>query len=576
MSDLIPSPAWDKMEFTYQSADSGEDVSLPLKLLVLGDFSGQYNKDTEDATRIDARGFNQVLASLDVDICFELAVNLENNQVTYIDIDIPIVRIEDFEPEHLLMSVDYLNLHVTLIRKLKQCDNIDKLASVKLTEAEQELLAHCGIDSQLSSYDELPFILFDINEHLHEILSLVLQNEQFQKLESIWRNLYRLVFSDELPENCIIEILDLSKHALEEDFEANREIEDTLLYDAVYLKEYAQYGGQPYSAIVADYYFSAGSQDLQLLKNVAKVGRLAHAPFIAGASPKFFNEEDFSQLEMISDIPELINSPRYIKWRSFQKTLDSAYIGLALPRVKLREAYKLGAGELGSIPYAENVAEKVNQNLLGNASFAFAKCLINSFSKYAVCTDLTGQTGGSVAMYHSTNTSRQLFPNYMIEAMISERQLMHLANVGFLTLAYNKAKENLFFTSSSSVRWGHFSSHKSMDPSDNISSQVEAQLPYIFIVSRIVHYLKVVQRESIGVQKSLIQVQTELNKWLKRYVSDVENPAEAIRARKPLKKAEVQLSPPNIKGEQSLDLTIVPHLRFMGKDFSLSLTMNAD
>ncbi|MBU2880496.1 type VI secretion system contractile sheath large subunit [Psychrosphaera sp. B3R10] len=576
MSDLISSPSWDRMEFTYQSADSGEDVSLPLKLLILGDFSGQFQKDFDDATQIDTRSFNQVLAAMDVEVSFELAVDLDNNRVTYIDIDVSIARISDFEPESLLMSVDYLYQHVALIKKLKLCLNQATLNNVVLDEKEQALLAHCGIDYAVSSFDELPFILFDINEHLHEILSQVIQNEQFQKLESIWRNLYRLVFSEELAESCVIEILDISKASLEEDFEANREIQDTVLYDAVYLKEYAQYGGQPYSAIIADYYFSAGSQDLQLLKNIAKVCRLAHAPFIAGASPKFFNEEDFSQLEIISDIPELMSSPRYIKWRSFQKTLDSAYIGLALPRVKLREAYKLGAGEIDAIPYSESVAENVNQNLLGNASFAFAKCLINSFAKYAVCTDLTGHVGGSVDMYHSTDTSKQLFPNYMIEAMISERQLMDLANVGFLTLAYNKAQQNLFFTSSASVRWGNFSAHKSLDPSENFSSQVEAQLPYIFIVSRIVHYLKVVQRESIGVQKSLIQVQTELNKWLKRYVSDVENPAEAIRARKPLKKAEVVLSAPDINGEQSLDLTIVPHLRFMGKDFSLSLTMNVD
>jgi type VI secretion system protein ImpC len=71
-------------------------------------------------------------------------------------------------------------------------------------------------------------------------------------------------------------------------------------------------------------------------------------------------------------------------------------------------------------------------------------------------------------------------------------------------------------------------------------------------------------------------VQSELNKWLKRYVSDVDNPADAIRARKPLKKAEVVLSQSNEFGQQYLDLTIVPHLRYLGKDFSLSLSVNVD
>ena len=84
------------------------------------------------------------------------------------------------------------------------------------------------------------------------------------------------------------------------------------------------------------------------------------------------------------------------------------------------------------------------------------------------------------------------------------------------------------------------------------------------------------QRDSIGSQKSLSQIQSELNKWLKRYVSDVENPAAAIRARKPLKRAEVVLTEPDDLGHQSLDLTIVPHLRFMGKDFTLSLSLSVE
>lgn len=575
MVSQLASPTWDKMDFSYQAADSNQDVSLPLKLLVLGNFSGLVQEDIGQPTKIDKKSFDKVLASMNIEIAIEIAIEITSDSVSFLDFDINISSLNDFEPQSLVYSIDYLRTHVELITKLESVNSNEQLQNIEFSELAQSLMHHCGIEQSQLDIKELPFVIFDLNEHLHQILSEVLHNERFQQVESAWRNLHFMV-SDQSAEQSTIEIIDVSKETLEEDFEANRDITETALYDIVYLNEFAQFGGQPYSALISDYYFTSGAQDLQLLKSIAKVCRLAHAPFIAGASPTFFNEDSFSQLENISDIAELINSPKYIKWRSFQKELDSAYIGLALPRIKLREAYNLAAGSLGAIPFTESVGNNVNHSLYGNASFAFANCLINSFAKYSVCTDLTGQIGGAVNVYKDSHGDSTLYPDFLVEATISERQLIQLANLGFITLAFNRATDTMFFTSSASIRWGHFANTGTQHAATNIGTLVEAQLPYIFIVSRIVHYLKVVQRESIGAQKSLIQVQSELNKWLKRYVSDVENPAEAIRARKPLKKAQVVLSEPDMKGAQSLELTIVPHLRFMGKDFSLSLTMSAE
>lgn len=564
---------WDKMDFSYHSTDGNEEVTLPFKLLIIGDFSGSYREDIAETIRVDKRNFSKVMSSVGAGIAIEIAIDLDEEGVQFLDIEFKATSIEDFEPDVLVNKVGYLQAHIELINLLKNITTDIELKALDLTPEHLQILNVCGVKLDNLHLEELSFIVFDVNEHLHEIMSYILHNDRFQQQESIWRNLACLVNSVDDDVNCYVEILDLNKELLEEDFFANRDLQETALYDLVYLKEFGQYGGQPYSAIIADYYFSSGIQDIQLLRNISNVCSMAHAPFIAGASSKLFAADSFGSIQPTYDVGELFNGPKYIKWKGFQNEFESSYIGLVLPRIKLRPQYRIGAGQISELPFIENQTAEHDQFLYGNASFAYAACLIKSFAKYSVCTDLVGNTGGSVDIYGADMDVEKIYPNYQIESVFTDKQLIEMANLGFLTLGFNKSQQQMFFTSSASVRWGRFAEPNR--PGD-VNSQVEAQLPYIFIVSRIVHFLKVVQRDSIGSQKSLMQIQSELNKWLKRYVSDVENPAAAIRARKPLKKAEVVLSSPNEMGEQSLDLTIVPHLRFMGKDFSLSLNLSVE
>ena len=59
------------------------------------------------------------------------------------------------------------------------------------------------------------------------------------------------------------------------------------------------------------------------------------------------------------------------------------------------------------------------------------------------------------------------------------------------------------------------------------------QLPYMFIMCRIAHYLKVLQREQIGTWKERADLEKELNDWIGQYVADRTSspPASAAAAR---------------------------------------------
>ena len=99
----------------------------------------------------------------------------------------------------------------------------------------------------------------------------------------------------------------------------------------------------------------------------------------------------------------------------------------------------------------------------------------------------------------------------------------------------------------------------------------------MFIVNRLAHYLKVLQREQIGSWKERQDLERELNVWLKQYVSDQENPPAEVRSRRPLRAAKVEVS--SVAGEPGwykVSLSVRPHFKYMGASFDLSLVGRLD
>ncbi|MFS9605390.1 hypothetical protein Q6241_30145, partial [Klebsiella pneumoniae] len=69
--------------------------------------------------------------------------------------------------------------------------------------------------------------------------------------------------------------------------------------------------------------------------------------------------------------------------------------------------------------------------------------------------------------------------------------------------------------------------------------EVWAKGQYLFIVNRLAHYIKVLQREQIGSWKERQDLERELNTWLKQYIADQENPSSDVRSRRPLRAAQI-------------------------------------
>jgi type VI secretion system protein ImpC len=65
----------------------------------------------------------------------------------------------------------------------------------------------------------------------------------------------------------------------------------------------------------------------------------------------------------------------------------------------------------------------------------------------------------------------------------------------------------------------------------------------------------------------------ELNKWIRQYVADQDSPSAATRSQRPLRKAMLRVNEVDTEaGWYEVALEVTPHFKFMGANFTLSLT----
>ena len=423
-------------------------------------------------------------------------------------------------------------------------------------------------------------IVAEIDEKIGEYIDQILHQTEFQKKEAIWRSLYSLVKNTNFDENIEIGILNVSMQDLKNDFNDCIDITQSGLYKKVYSEEYGQFGGSPYAVIVSNFEFTPNSSDIKLLKYISAVSSVSHCPFIASASPKMLGLNSFEEVSAIKDMPSIFESPHHTDWRGLREMEDSRYIALTLPRFLLREPYTAENNPISEFNYNEFIGGMHENFLWGNASFLLATRIIDSFAKYRWCPNIVGPLGGGTVddlpSYQFTRYG-EYQTKIPVEVLISDRMEYELSEQGFIPLIMRKTSNNAAFFSACSIqkpkKFGNGSNAKAMEENYKLGSQ----LPYLFIVTRLAHYIKVLQRENIGTWKSKPDIVKELNDWIRQYVSDQENPPMIVRSKKPLRAATVYVEQPEGEpGWYNVKLDIVPHFKYMGANFTLTLKGRLD
>lgn len=423
-------------------------------------------------------------------------------------------------------------------------------------------------------------MIADIDERMSRQMDLILHAPSFQELESFLRSLKLLVDHADPRENIKIHLLHVTKEELLDDFSFAPEITQSGYYRHVYSSGFGQFGGEPVAAVIGNYSFDNTASDMKLLKYVSAVSAMAHSPFLSSVSPAFFGLDSFTELPGIKDVAAIFEGPAYTKWRALRESEDARNLGLMAPRFLLRHPYSPDENPVKNFNYHEDVSKNHEHYLWGNTAFLLAANMAESFISTRWCPNIVGpQSGGAVKdlPVHLFDSMGQLQAKVPTEILITDRREYELAEQGFITLTMRKGSDNAAFFSANSVQKPKIFPNTVEGKEAETNYKLGTQLPYMFVINRLAHYIKVLQREQLGSWKERGDLERELNTWIRQYVADQENPPSEVRSRKPLRQAKIEVS--DVEGEPGwyqVALSVRPHFKYMGASFELSLVGRLD
>jgi type VI secretion system protein ImpC len=404
----------------------------------------------------------------------------------------------------------------------------------------------------------------------------IMHHPPFQRLEASWRGLRYLLSQSETGANLKIKVLNVSRKELLRDLQRAPGFDQSALFKKVYEEEFGVFGGTPFGALLGDYAFGRGGEDVELLEKVSQVAAAAHAPFITGASCEMFNLPSYRELDAPRDLRAVFDTTEYARWKSFRDSEDSRYVALTLPRMLLREPYGRDGISVDAFDFDERVdGTDHDRYLWGNAAWALGARVAQAFASYGWCASIRGvQSGGLVEglPVHSFRTdSGDVATKCPTETSITDRREKELADLGFAPLVHCKGTAKAaFFSVQSAQKPRSYTSDAA-----TANARVSAQIPYIFAVSRFAHYLKSMMRDKVGGYMTRSEAESFLAQWISNYVVANEGASPEVKARRPLREARIDVvEVPGKAGAYRAVAFLRPH--FQLDELSVSMRLVAD
>lgn len=424
--------------------------------------------------------------------------------------------------------------------------------------------------------DTIDAMIAKLDEKLTAQINEIIHNAEYQKLESSWRGLAYTVNNSETDASLKLQVMNVSKAELDRELRSypGAKWDQSPLFKKIYEAEFGQLGGQPFGALVGDFYFDHSSSDVRLLRDLGKIAAAAHAPFISSAAPQLLGLDSWNELGNPRDLSTVFDTPEYAGWHSLRDSENSRYLALTLPRVLARSPY----GQNGE-PVDEFNFEEVTDGHEGkqyawmNAAHAMAVNINRAHKEYGWTVQIRGvQSGGEVASLPVHNfdvgdgSTDMKCPT---EFAISDRREGELSKSGLISLVHRKNTDRAAFIGAQSLYRPKKYQNEEATASDNLSSRI----PYIFAVSRFSHYLKCMVRDMIGSNKEREQLERELQSWIMKYVHGAPATAsEREKALLPLAAAKVEVvADEENPGYYMGKFFLRPHYQLEGMDIGMSL-----
>jgi type VI secretion system protein ImpD len=404
-------------------------------------------------------------------------------------------------------------------------------------------------------------------------VNAILHHPRFQALEARWRGLAYLVQVVQGISNAKVRLLTASWSELARDFDRAVEFDQSRLFRLVYSDEFDMPGGEPFGLMVGDYTVAhlpsldGPNDDVSALRSIAAVAAAAFCPFVTTCRPSLIGLDHFADLDLLPDLTSANSGPDFARWRALRSLADARFLGIVLPRVLLRLPYRdHDRGRIDGFAFREEIGACGDELLWGNAAFAFAGVVLRAFGRSGWFADLRGapedsEGGGLVTDLPclSFATDRPgIAVQPPVEFRLSSAQERMISELGLIPVAPVTYTPFLVFNSNSSL-------HRSMSYDRSAAEQnakLSAMLQYVLCASRLAHHMKGKMRDQIGRLVSAPALEQMLSEWLSQYCLGNVEAAADIKARFPLRAAQVRVAEvPGRPGVLGCVLHLQPHFQ---------------
>lgn len=150
----------ERVNIVYKPDTGGaqEDIELPMKLLVLGDFTNQEDErmlEDREPVNVDKDNFNSVMEAQNLELKDNVASTISDEEDAQLALDLKFNTLADFEPDAVVKQVPELNELMELREALKALKgplaNVTEFRKkiqelVKDDDTRDKLLKELGID----------------------------------------------------------------------------------------------------------------------------------------------------------------------------------------------------------------------------------------------------------------------------------------------------------------------------------------------------------------------------------------------------------------------------------------------
>ncbi|WP_245601087.1 type VI secretion system contractile sheath domain-containing protein [Marinobacterium jannaschii] len=397
-----------------------------------------------------------------------------------------------------------------------------------------------------------------LDQQLSQQLSAVMQHPEFMALEARWRSLHSLVTLPVNYQRIEVKLLDASWQQLSQDINSANTLRSSTLYNLMGNRELNTLGGHPFGMVVIDHGLSMEMDyddewdNLYTVELLGQLGEQVLCPFILSPADEFFGENGADWLSDIRRIEKILEGPDYTGWQRLRQLPSSRYIGLAMPKIRLRKAYH--RHRCGFI-YNEDGSR--HNGLWGSAAFAFASVALREFNRISwfgfMKSRWQEQYQGAVINLPPNAASQSVLKQPQTDVRLFGNLAAFYSTQGFLPLSHSRMTDKFFFYGNNSL-W-------QSDASD--AGQVMGQLQTTLMICRIAHYLKVQIRSMIGNFQNAAECELYLSRWMDNYCSNLIDADESTLAKYPFGKGRVRVQEvPGSNGRYSCEVMVQPQYQF--------------